>query len=282
MQTIPAKDGFALAATIYQAGSDVVIINAATAVPRQFYNRFATFLNQQGFTVITYDYRGIGESKPATLRGFKAEMNDWGMLDMQGVLDWTVAEFNPTSLFIIGHSSGGQQMGLITDSSRINAMVTLSAQSGYWRLQGGRQPVVVWLLVYLIIPLLTGVFGYFPWSKFGKAEDLPKGVAQEWARWCRDPLYLLGDRDLPTQRFQQFSAPVLAYSIDDDDWGTAKSVQTLMSAYPDVAYTHIMPADYGLKSLGHFGYFRSQSEPIWHETVAWLRQYIMCINKLNG
>jgi predicted alpha/beta hydrolase len=57
-----------------------VIINSATSVRCRYYSRFASFLFGEGFDVITYDYRGIGESRPVSLRGFDA-----GWIDMQAV-----------------------------------------------------------------------------------------------------------------------------------------------------------------------------------------------------
>ncbi len=46
----------------------VEIINAATSVRCRYYFRFATYLAMHGFDVFVYDYRGIGESRPATRR----------------------------------------------------------------------------------------------------------------------------------------------------------------------------------------------------------------------
>ncbi len=270
--TIPAKDNYALAATIFRGGDAAVIINSATATPRHFYKAFAQFLVTQGYTVVTYDYRGIGDSAPPSLSGFDATMSEWGLLDMQGVVDWVSAELTPSHLFVIGHSFGGQAMGLLTHSDRIDGMVTASAQSGYWRLQGSGEVWKTRLYVSLLFPILTRLRGYFPWSWFGSAEDLPKGVALQWARWCRDPNYLLGDTSLPLDRYQSFYAPILALSVDDDVWGTPRSVDAMMSAYPNVTRRHIVPSDYGIESIGHFGLFRSKSTPIWHELVAWLQE----------
>ena len=270
-RTIPATDGFALAATIYGDGPDAVIINSATAVPRRFYRHFATYLAGEGYTAITYDYRGIGDSRPASLRGFACRASDWGLLDMQGVLDWTCAEYKPSTLFAIGHSAGGQQLGMLIGTDRITALATVVAQSGYWGLQGGRLPLLTLAQVTLVLPLLSRLFGYFPWSKLGSAEDLPRDAAIQWSRWCRNRNYLLGDTSLPLDRFKQFTAPVLAYSIDDDNWGTEKSVKAMMSAYPTVSFEHLVPGDHGLSSLGHFGYFRPKSKPIWQQTLNWLR-----------
>ena len=273
-RVIPATDSFELAATVYGTGADVVIVNSATAVPRGYYEAFARFLAEEGYTVVTYDYRGIGESRPASLRGFVCKASDWGLLDMPGVLNWVLAEFDPATLFVIGHSAGGQQAGMLLEADRITAMATVSSQSGYWGLQGGGTELKTRVQVSAALPLLTRLCGYFPWSKVGSAEDLPKGAALQWARWCRDPDYLLGDPSLPIDRYKGFAAPVLAYSIDDDDWGTARSVEAMMSVYPNVDYVHIVPADFGLTSLGHFGFFRPKARAFWEETLDWLRNHV--------
>jgi hypothetical protein len=94
-------------------------------------------------------------------------------------------------------------------------------KGGYWALQGGREPARVRAIVTIIIPVLSRLVGYFPGSWFASGADLPKQVALEWAGWCRQPNYLLDDESLPLERYARFKAPLLAYSIDDDDWGHA-------------------------------------------------------------
>ena len=47
----------------------VVIINPATSVHSRYYSHFANYLYANGFDVVTYDYRGIGNSRPNTMRG---------------------------------------------------------------------------------------------------------------------------------------------------------------------------------------------------------------------
>ena len=264
--------GFELAASVFEhPGSDtVVLVNAATGVPRQFYKYFAAYLRDRGWTTLTWDYRGIGGSAPPSLRGFAARMRDWALIDMQAVIDWLSSELAPRRLFSVGHSFGGQGMGLIETPERITAMVGVSAQSGYWGVQGGAEKYRARVAVTVIIPVLTRLYGYFPWSRFAAGEDLPAGVALEWARWCRHPDYLLGDETLPLQRYAAFDAPILAYSIEDDDWGTPRGVDDMMRAYANVTRRHLVPADYGREKLGHMGFFRKGSEPVWDEAIAWL------------
>ena len=264
--------GHALVASLFETpGSDtVVLVNAATGVPRQFYKYFAAYLRDHGWTTVTYDYRGIGGSAPPKLRGFGARMRDWAMIDMQVLVDWLSSEFEPRRIFSVGHSFGGQGIGMVEEPRRITAMVGVSAQSGYWGVQGGSEKYRARIAVTALIPVLTRLFGYFPWGLFAAGENLPGGVALEWARWCRDPDYLLGDETLPLERYDAFDAPVLAYSIDDDDWGTPRAVDDMMRAYSDVTRRHLVPADYGLQKIGHMGFFRRGAEPIWDEVIAWL------------
>lgn len=274
--SIPARDGFALAATRYEPAANpsetAVIINAATAVPQRYYRAFATFLAEQGYTALTYDYRGIGGSRPASLRGFPARARDWALLDMAGVIDWAQIAIKPRRLFAIGHSYGGQTPGLLPNGDQLDAMVTASAQSGHWRLQGGAEKLFVAFHIYVTLPLLSQLFGYMPWSKLGSAEDLPGGVAQEWASWCRRRGYLLDDPTLPVERYSQFRAPVLALSFADDSWGTARSVDAMMRAYPNLTRRHVAPAELGLRRIGHFGFFRPPCAALWPEIVAWLER----------
>lgn len=271
---VTAADGYALAATVHETkGTDtVVLINSATAVPRHFYKRFASHLQRHGWTAVTYDYRGIGDSRPGTLRGFDATLRDWAFLDMTAMVDWVDRQLSPDKLFAIGHSFGGQVLGMIENASRVDAMVGVSAQSGYWGVQGGSEPAKVRFIVTVAIPVLSNLVGYFPWTWFASGADLPKGVALEWARWCRSPNYLLDDSRLPLDRFRSFMAPVLAYSIDDDDWGTARAVDDMMRAYSNVTRRHVRPSDFGLERIQHTGFFRDGSEPIWMEMIEWLEQ----------
>jgi predicted alpha/beta hydrolase len=273
---ITAEDGYVLGGTLLRAANSrrVVIVHGATAVPHLFYRRFAEFLQSRGLSVLLYDFRGVAASAPKSLKGFAAKCSDWGMLDMPAAVAWVQKNLSPERIYFVGHSAGGQQAGLLEDSSMVDAMLTVCAQSGYWRLQGGREKFNVLLQVGLVIPLLVRVVGYLPWSRLAKAEDLPAGVALQWARWCRHRDYLHHDQSLPLERFRRFSAPVLAYSIDDDHWGTKAAVDALTdSSYPHAERRHIVPAGYEINRLGHMGYFRPGSEPLWVEAVDWLIQH---------
>ena len=113
---IRALDGFELAATLYRPdsgeGETAVLINSATAVKRGYYDRFARYLAGEGLTVLTYDYRGIGGSRPRRLSRFPARLRQWAEEDQGGALDWITSNLQPRKILVVGHSVGGQIVGL--------------------------------------------------------------------------------------------------------------------------------------------------------------------------
>ena len=272
---IPTRDGFSLSARLFPGlGRTVLLVSAAVAVPQRFYEKMARHFQGQGYSVLTFDYRGIGDSGPgrAGLRGFDATLSDWALEDQRAVLLWIRKQLNPEFLFLLGHSFGGQVAGLNSEVTRIDGMVTVCSQSGYWRLQGGNESWKVWFHVYWTFPLLCWVLGYLPWSWFAKGADLPKQAVLQWAAWCRHPEYLFGDSSLPVERYRSFAAPILAFSVDDDDWGTAKSVDKLMSRYPTVERRHLIPEQLGLQRIGHNGFFREESRQLWDLVFEWFEK----------
>ncbi|HJY42761.1 MAG TPA: alpha/beta hydrolase [Steroidobacteraceae bacterium] len=46
-----------------------VVVPSAMGVTQNFYARFAEWLAARGYLAATFDYRGIGQSAPARLRG---------------------------------------------------------------------------------------------------------------------------------------------------------------------------------------------------------------------
>ena len=120
------------------------------------------------------------------------------------------------------------------------------------------------------------MFGYFPARLFGPGENLPKGVALEWASWGRHPRYLFGFGDtLDLSRYTTLTVPILAYSFDDDASASLPSVEALLRAYSaaEVTHRHVVASTPNQATIGHFGFFRERfRETLWQETLDWLEQ----------
>jgi predicted alpha/beta hydrolase len=278
---ITAADGFKLAATLYGATSQhgsldhTVLVTSAAAVQRSFYDPYARFLAEQGFSVVTFDYRGIGDSRPQRLKGFEGFMHEWGEKDIPSIIDWVTFRINPARLLVVAHSIGGQLLGLAHNNYRISAVVMIASQSGYWGLYNRPEKYRQCLFSWVIVPALVRILGYLPVSSFRLGEDLPRGVALEWAKWSRNPEYLFGDNDLSSrENIAHLTAPILAYSIEDDKWATPQAVDSLMAFYSHAQKTrrHVRPEDLGIPGIGHFGFFKQTSRPVlWPETAEWLK-----------
>ena len=270
-----AGDGYALGATLFRPpapGGRAVLVQAATGVKQDYYARFADFLAARGSTVLTFDYRGIGRSRPAKLRGMRAAMRDWALLDAAAA--WNrLEEIQPGSkMLVVGHSFGGQSLGLLPRPERIAGALVVGSQSGYWR----HWPALgrAWMMpaTYFLLPAISRLAGYFPASLLGFGEDLPAGVAIEWASWCRNPEYLVGALGAQ-DRYARFAAPLLAYAIADDAFAPLGAVRALTALYPASRseVREVRPRDIGAASIGHFGFFRERfRDTLWREAAEWL------------
>jgi predicted alpha/beta hydrolase len=91
----------------YWPASVPVLLHPATGVPKRYYESFARYLANSGLSVLTYDYRGIGRSRPASLRGYNVSMSDWIDHDVPAVTAWARSRFPLLPLLADGHSIGG-------------------------------------------------------------------------------------------------------------------------------------------------------------------------------
>lgn len=271
-----ATDGFRLAATVFEpedAARATVVVAGATGVKRRYYRPFAADLAGRGLRVVTFDYRGIGGSAPASLRGFGADMRDWAEGDVDGVLAAVAARWPEAPALLVGHSFGGQALGLLRNAETLRGAFLVASQSGWWRLWPMPARLGMVFLWYAAIPLLTAVFGYMPARVLGLGEDLPYGVARQWARWGRHRDYVLSaGPDVPA-RFAAVSLPIRFVSLADDVYAPRRAVETLIRAYRNAerSHRHIAARDIGARKIGHFGFFRQRfREPLWREAGDWL------------
>lgn len=277
---IACRDGYELAGHIWRPAasgdrSGSVILNPATGVLARYYHHYARFLTERGFTVITYDYRGIGASRPSSLRSSGIRWRDWGEFDFEAVVSFARRRSRHDMLAVVGHSIGGFLPGYSEAAGRVDRFLTVGAQYAYWpdyaRAKRGRM-LCKW---HFAMPLMTGLLGYFPGRKLGWLEDLPAGVVWEWAgRRSRFELsYPRQDREAMLRRFASVKAPILAVSMTDDEFATPAAVRRALDYYAGSARQHVIlkPSDLGFETVGHFGLFHSRHrDGFWRDACRWL------------
>src|SRR5438552_10682384 len=121
---IQARDGHRLGATLFRpaAGNGRALqINAAAGVKQEYYGKYAAYLAERGFTVLTFDYRGIGRSRDGDVRHSGARMRDWVGLDAAAAVRF----LGGGALNVVGHSFGGQALGLLPNADRLRAALVV-------------------------------------------------------------------------------------------------------------------------------------------------------------
>jgi predicted alpha/beta hydrolase len=252
-----------------------VIIPSAMGVAQQFYTQFAQWLAGQGYHVTTFDYRGIGLSAPPSLRGFPVNIFDWAE-DCAAVIEAVKSEVPEVPLHWIGHSLGGQLLGLIPNRERIDRVVTVATGSGYWLENAWRTKSMVWWLWFFVVPIALRVAGYFPGKRLRKVGNLPRGVMAQWRRWCLSREYVVGaEGEHVREAYASVRAPMLSLSFTDDELMSARGIRSLHGLYTNapVEYRRISPLDVGATRIGHFGFFRPQFErTLWPLVPQWLME----------
>lgn len=275
--TLTSADGVPIAARVFAPEGPAqgsVVIGGAMGVRQGFYAPFADWLARQGWRVTTFDYRGSGDSAPARLRGFRADLFDWTR-DYEAAIDHAHASLPGRPLYLLGHSLGAQLPGLLANQDKVGGLLSVAAGSGYWRENAPQLKRVVPWFWFVLVPLATRLCGYFPGRSLRKVGDLPAGVVLQWRRWCLNPRYSVGAEGEPARRaYARARFPVLALSISDDELMTLQGTLSLVNLYENAPHEvrRIAPAELAVRRIGHFGAFRSEHEArLWPRMAEWLR-----------
>lgn len=275
-ETAKAADGYDLPVTRFPAQGTpwaTLCIGGAMGVRQDFYAPFARFLAENGIHVLTFDYRGSGWSRPRKLADFPATVTDWAELDLDAMLAEARKPAPQLPLLFVGHSLGGQILGLAPHNESVRAIVNVTVGSGYYKFNE-KMALHVRILWFVLMPSLLPLFGHFPGKKLRMIGDLPMGVAWQWRKWCLHPDYVLSEGGDSYARFARVKAPILSLSFTDDPMITHRAIQSLEGFYPNARLDsrHVAPADVGRERVGHFGFFAGESrDTLWKQSLEWLR-----------
>lgn len=276
--TITASDGYPLSALLGDPGKrnmGIIVISAATGIRKEFYINFAKFLMDNGYYVLLYDYRGIGESAATNIKTSPIYMHEWGTQDMNAVLNYLVVVRGFTDIIWLGHSIGAQLVGLLENKHHVRKVISINAALGYWGYFPYPMKMVVWMLWYIIGPLLIKVYGYGVMKKIGWGENLPRNVILEWRSWCMSKTYYMDflKQKLQTDCFSNFTIPITAIYTSDDYIANDKTAPMMQQFFPNAPYKLIKlnVSQYTSHKVGHTGIFRKRfEEALW----PWLLQTI--------
>lgn len=270
-------DGRTLRATTYGQSSDTwILICGAMGVPQRFYRHFAHYLANNGFGVLTFDYRGIGRSYQkedfANIR-----LQEWGEHDIQAAIKYLQTQYPDCKILCVAHSVGGQLLGLAHNNHLLNGVLAVACSSGYWGHWQGINKAKIFFAWYFLMPVVTRIFKQLPkWVLGGEA--LPPKVARQWAFWGRNRHYICDKKGQKWRPFfNQIQAAMSFYAFSDDVMlSPLPAVRNLTTFYENSTKTIeiIQPEDFSCKKLAHMGFFQVNApDELWQKALRDLQRF---------
>lgn len=276
--TFSASDGWPLAGDLFigPAPRIAVMISAGTGFPRRFYRHLAGYLANQGAIVLTYDYRGIGDSVNGSLKGSSIELPDWGRHDMTAGIETLERAATGLPITHIGHSVGGHFLGLMPNHNKIARNAFLAVSSGYFGHHALRNRPLELFFWWGLGSYSLMRHGYIKPVGGWRGEALPPRVFKTWRKWSHRQKYFLPDLGaaLAPQHYEAVRSPIRSWVFSDDPIATPKANEVLLEAYPNApkSLTVTSPQDLNVKRIGHEGAFKPECAPLWSEVYDWLSE----------
>lgn len=270
-------DGYRLCGTLHApphtSPRACVIVTSGAGIPRRFYHEFAHWLALQGLACVTFDYRGMFDSAMTDDTAYEVSAKSWGTHDLAAVVEWCEQYFPALPLLCVAHSIGGHILGLTRSAAKFQRIALVSCGSVYW---GHRQTLASRLVRaafwYTIMPFITFACGRFPGRSLKIIGDLPRGVALQWARWCRHPQYVRGVEP-DAREFDSITAPILSVHFHDDHIIPITAVEAFAKFFgrSKIELRLVSENEVPGGKIGHFAFFKAHiGGHLWSEVSAWL------------
>lgn len=269
------EDNYCLIGQFYpalkQSNHYPILICSATGIKQTFYRSFATWLSEQGYDVLTFDFRGIGQSLHQDLKYSTASIDDWGCLDIPTAILTLKEQTNADKVILIGHSAGGQLLGVVPNYNDVIKMITFASSTGYTKQLAGKTKLLAPVMFDVIFPISSLIKGYGATKMIGMGENLPKNVARQWREFCHSGFYVkysIG-KTIMNDYHDKVSCDIHAFYADDDEIATQKNVKDLFSLFggAKIYYHPLSVKQYQLKEIGHMGLFKKSHQVLWKEIL---------------
>jgi predicted alpha/beta hydrolase len=204
-----------------------VVIWPAMGVPARYYRPFAELLAAAGLAVIVADLRGTGSSTPRASRGSRYGLAEL-VGDVEAVQEALSARLADRTTVLLGHSLGGQAALLhlaTADEPAVDGLVLIAVGMPFFRAYPGRRGAMV-LPYTQTIAAASAVMRVWPGWGFGGRQA--RGVIRDWGYTARHGRYPRLDGIDPEAALRSMRTPVLAISVDNDQFTPAPTVDHLV------------------------------------------------------
>ncbi|MGW4502726.1 alpha/beta hydrolase family protein [Micromonospora sp. NPDC004336] len=237
----------------------LVLITPAMGVRARYYRPFAAALRAAGLAVAVADLRGTGESTPAPSRACRYGYAELAT-DVGAVLAALKTRRDGRKTVLLGHSLGGQAALLhlaVHGGHDVDGLALVAVGVPWWRSYPG-------LRGYGVLPYTQGIaatarlLGVWPGWGFGGRQA--RGVIRDWAHTARTGRFPRLDGVDAEAAVRDVRTPVLAVSVDDDQYTPHETVDHLcakLTAAP-VARERYTAAQAGSR-MDHFTWVRASA-----------------------
>ncbi|MGW1678687.1 alpha/beta hydrolase family protein [Saccharopolyspora sp. NPDC002376] len=259
--------------------SPVVVLVPAMGVPARYYRPFVADLHRQGLTVVTFDLRGQGESKPLAARGVRYGYQSL-IDDLEGVLDLVESVLPQAPRFLLGHSLGGQiaMLHSARHQERVQGVALVASGSVWFRSFPGYYKLRT-LIGTQVVASASTLLGYWPGHRFGFGGRQAAGLMQDWARQARTSEYRLkGSATDYEAALGEVRMPLLTVSVAGDRLAPRSSVDHLAGKARHALRTskHYTRDTSGAENLGHFSWVRNGGA-----LSRWIRDWIAAAHEAS-
>lgn len=121
--TFKTEDNIAINGNIFGSGDKWVILSHMYPTDQTSWFDFANFLAENGYVVLTYDFRGYGKS------GGSKEISKI-YIDLDAALDF-IKQYEVKKLFLVGASMGGTASIIGASKEKIDGLISISAPTEF-------------------------------------------------------------------------------------------------------------------------------------------------------
>ncbi|MEM7645334.1 MAG: alpha/beta fold hydrolase [Pseudomonadota bacterium] len=277
---ITCQDQRELAATVFRPTGPLrgaILIGGATGIRRVFYRHFSQALCENGYGILTFDFRGVGDSSLQNPKKDRADIIQWGERDLNDAFGELMKEFPSTKYHLIGHSAGSQLTGLMKNHPHLQSQVSVAGSTGninnmkapfWWSAQ---------FFMRVFIPLSNLLFGYSKLDLVNMGQPIPKRVGQQWCEWCLSTGYIragLG-HEIKSHFYDKVSIPILWLNATDDPIANNENVQEMIELHPNAkSETKTLdPKEIGIKEIGHMKFFSQKNKSLWPVVFEWIEKH---------
>ncbi len=267
---IKARDGTELAVTRYipnVSNYTTVIIAPAMGCRQKRYFNLAAFLCQEGYTVYTFDYRGVGRSLKRAGNHQEATLHQWASVDLDTVILAARNQFPRHELVGLAHGISGEIVCLAPASTFFSRLALVDAALSSWALAGRRGR-----LRLLGAYFFEAACRWIPGASSCMGHSVPFGVFREWLAWSKLPNGLF--HHYSNNNYQKLRGPVLALNFTGAPFSAPRAVTALLRQFSNAycSQWYLKPSGPGLKNGRYYPFYDKRlKDVLWKELVLWMQ-----------